>query len=190
MSWSSCDRILRFITHGNKAQLSRPTTSRISIGLRFPLKGLINWRPFLPYIIAVERTNIEVYKNAALTRGCFGFVFERVATLYILIPKVPIWIYFTEKVELFYGQLAYFVSICSILWPFGTFFPVLVCYTKKNWKPWCIKQPSFTGTRAACVLNEGVWGFALQPNARVQEKLKRWHRTKTWICLSPSQPVW
>jgi hypothetical protein len=41
--------------------------------------------------------------------------------LYILLP-----------VRKFYGDLGYFMTIWYILYSFGTFFPVLVSYTKKN----------------------------------------------------------
>jgi hypothetical protein len=33
---------------------------------------------------------------------------------------------------LFYGQMVCFMAIWHILWWFGIFFPVLVCYTEKN----------------------------------------------------------
>jgi hypothetical protein len=32
----------------------------------------------------------------------------------------------------FYGQMVYFMAIRYILWTFGIFFPVLVCWTKRN----------------------------------------------------------
>jgi hypothetical protein len=32
----------------------------------------------------------------------------------------------------FYGHLVFFTAIWSILRPFGIYFPVLVCFTKKN----------------------------------------------------------
>jgi hypothetical protein len=37
-----------------------------------------------------------------------------------------------EDVGIYYGQLVYFTAIWYILWPFGIFFPVLVCCPKKN----------------------------------------------------------
>jgi hypothetical protein len=35
-------------------------------------------------------------------------------------------------VYVLYGHWKYFMAIWYILWWFGIFFPVLVCYTKKN----------------------------------------------------------
>jgi hypothetical protein len=51
-------------------------------------------------------------------------------------PKIPIWENFgwprLDNADIFYGHLEYFTDIWDILWPFDTFFPFLVSYTKKN----------------------------------------------------------
>jgi hypothetical protein len=39
---------------------------------------------------------------------------------------------FMQNADIFYGHLEYLTDIWDILWPFGTFFPVLVSRTKKN----------------------------------------------------------
>jgi hypothetical protein len=41
-------------------------------------------------------------------------------------------VYFMSMFGLFYGHWKYVTAIWYILWPFGLFFPVLVCCTKKN----------------------------------------------------------
>jgi hypothetical protein len=61
----------------------------------------------------------------------------RVARWHILKPKIPFWVNFGAYVlEM---EMVYFKAIWSILWPFclfygifGIFFPLLVCFTKKN----------------------------------------------------------
>jgi hypothetical protein len=58
-------------------------------------------------------------------------------------PKFPIWVNLEglafEDVSIFYdhwlnfyGHLVYFIHIWYILWTFGIYTPVLVCYTMKN----------------------------------------------------------
>jgi hypothetical protein len=41
-------------------------------------------------------------------------------------------VYILLPLEIFYGDLGYFVTIWYILYSFGTLFPVLVSWTKKN----------------------------------------------------------
>jgi hypothetical protein len=40
-----------------------------------------------------------------------------------------------ENVGIFHSHFVYFTAIGNIMRPFGTFFPVLVCCTKKIWQP-------------------------------------------------------
>jgi hypothetical protein len=58
-----------------------------------------------------------------------------VARWHIFKPKILIWVNFLglpmKNAGIFNSHLVYLTAIWYILWLFGTFFPVLVCCTKK-----------------------------------------------------------
>jgi hypothetical protein len=77
------------------------------------------------------------------TKVLFRWFTIRVARWFVFKPKIPIWVnfggpqigkclYIKWPLGVFFGDLGYFMTICYVLYSFGTFFPVWVSCTKKN----------------------------------------------------------